>query len=67
MPEVKEICENCYFWRKTDEKQTFGYCHRNAPRPIIDTSSRGGGAVVWALTQPGNFCGEFKLNSSLLS
>lgn len=51
-------CGNCLYWRRKGNTMT-GKCHRHAPRRIPSKES----IYVndWAVTNEGDFCGDFGL------
>ncbi|MHC4207802.1 MAG: hypothetical protein ACYSTT_24370 [Planctomycetota bacterium] len=49
-------CVNCLYWRRKGNTMT-GKCHRHSPRRI--SSKESGYVNDWAVTNEGDFCGEF--------
>ena len=50
------LCKSCRYWRSFDN--TWGSCHRRAPRPFVGGSS-GFIDVAWPQTKDIDFCGEW--------
>lgn len=61
------FCMTCSFWTQTKIEgpgvpgipgsPALGECKRYAPRPSVGTGHR---HVLWPLTGPGEFCGEWE-------
>ena len=49
-------CANCLYWRRKGDTMT-GKCHRHAPRRISSKDS--GYFNDWAVTNEGDFCGDY--------
>lgn len=57
-------CDCCVFWEAVndlDDRVRGGYCRRYAPRPVAAPYMDAGEVEAnWPVTEPTDFCGEYK-------
>jgi hypothetical protein len=59
-PQQGAGCANCRFWKdetQADDDFQWGYCRRYPPRS--GHNDDGDDIVVWSMTVPENWCGEW--------
>ncbi len=60
-------CSVCRFWKRIDD--VIGECYRNAPSPVVDTSSSVAQRATqkplarWPITNAVDVCGDFALET----
>lgn len=72
----KPICKHCRHWQViVEDKGNSGYCHRYAPRPVVDRGSDRDEAgdlgevdpwTNWPRTHDTNSCGEYEASDEVI-
>lgn len=62
---MEKICENCKFFVKTTEDETYGECHRFPPQVLSDPEVTY--FSKFSETRLDSWCGEFKESDDVRS
>lgn len=68
---LTNTCAQCKFYVKDDAPGSLGECHRMPPQVTcfpVGVNKADGSPVInrvvsWSLTEPGNWCGEWKVKT----
>jgi hypothetical protein len=55
---ARDACARCRYWRRLEANPSQGECRRRAPRPVTDGGVHS--VATWPVTDPDDWCGEFR-------